>query len=155
MGGFGEVEKRIGYKFDEPALLRRALIHPSADTVSKEDKDQSKRLCWLGDSVLNLIVADKVFELFPNSTKRELHNMRDRLTNNITLARVATRLGLDSFLLKGTSLERNPVAKDRHEMLATAVEALIGAVYLDGEIQKARAMIRYAFEDEFRAVLEA
>jgi len=154
MEDFVEVERRIGHTFEEPALLRRALVHSSADAVSKEDKDQAKRLSWLGDSVLNLVVADKVFNLFPNATRKDLHNMRDRLTNNKTLFNAATRLGLDSFLLKGDSLERNPMAENRHEMLATAFETLIGAVYLDGGIDKARAMIRRALKDEFRAVLE-
>ena len=155
MGDFSEVERRIGYAFKEPAYLRRALIHASADKVSKDDKDQAKRLSWLGDSVLNLVVADKVFELFPSATKKRLHDMRVRLTNNKTLGRAATSLGLDSFLLKGGGLEKNPVAKDRHEMLATAFESLVGAVYLDGGLDKAGIMIRHALEDEFRPVLEA
>src|SRR6059036_3119259 len=72
MGELSYLEDRLGYHFEEPELLRRALIHPSAErtgSVTPEDIAHARRLSWLGDSVLDMVVSDKLYTLFPTATK--------------------------------------------------------------------------------------
>lgn len=148
-----EVEKLIKYAFRDQTLLRRALIHASADAISKEEKALAKRLSWLGDSVINLVVAHRLFEILPSATKGALHEARKHLTKNKTLGGTAAEMGLEPLLLKGESLKKDPVARDRYRMLATAFESLIGAVYVDGELPMARMIVLRALEEEFRTLL--
>jgi ribonuclease III len=151
------LEQRLGYQFEEPELLRRALIHPSAkgaQGVSPEDIAYSLRLSWLGDSVLDLVVSEKLCSLFPMAVKDDLHHWCVNLTNNKTLGRVAMDLGLEKGILIGKSLKLNLEARDRHKMLAGALEAVFGAIHLDGGIGKARTVIRAVLKDDFARLLE-
>lgn len=157
MSGLGRLENRLGYTFEEPELLRRALIHPSARgtrDVAAEDIAYSLRLSWLGDSVLDMVISEKLWSLLPTAPKDELHRSYVRLTNNKTLGRVAEGLGLEEAMAIGESLKRNLQAKDKHIMLAGALEAVFGAIFLDGGIQKVRATIRRVLESDFERLLE-
>ncbi len=151
------LEERLGYSFEEPELLRRALIHPSAagiQNVTKDDVAFSLRLSWLGDSVLDLVVSERVWSLLPTATKDVLHRSCVRLTNNRTLGRVAMGLGLEEGMTIGKSLTLNQQAKDKHVMLAGTLEAVFGAIFLDGGIVKARTTIRRVLERDFKELLE-
>ena len=157
MTDLGWLEERLGYKFEEPELLRRALIHSSAkDTkgVSPEDVAYSLRLSWLGDSVLDMVVSEKLCSLFPTAVKSNLHRWCVGLTNNKTLGRVASGLGLERGMAIGRAMRMNLHAEDRHKMLAGTLEAVFGAVLLDGDVQKARAVIRRVLEEDFARLLE-
>src|SRR6266508_7050512 len=143
------LEERLGYKFEEPELLRRALIHPSAkgtEGVSDEDVAYSLRLSWLGDSVLDLIVSEKLCLLFPKAVKSDLHRWCVDLTNNKTLGRVALGFGLERGMTIGRAMKMNLQARDRHKMLASALEGVFGAVLLDSDVQRARSVVRRALE---------
>ncbi len=151
------LEERLGYRFQEPELLRRALIHTSAKGtrgVTSEDVAYSLRLSWLGDSVLDLVVSEKLCLLFPTAVKDDLHRWCVSLTNNRTLGRVAAGLGLEEGMAIGKSLRQNLEAKDKHVMLAGALEAVFGAIFMDGGIQRARAVIRRVLEKDFGKLLE-
>ena len=151
------LEDHIGYCLEEPELLRRALIHPSAEGtkgVTPEDVAHARRLSWLGDSILDMVVSDKLYSLFPTATKDDLHHWCVDLTNNKTLGRVALGLGLEEAMAIGKSVQQNLVAKDKHKMLAGTIEAIIGAVFVDGGIQKARAVVRRVLAEDFKKLLE-
>jgi len=157
MTGLTWLEERLGYKFEEPELLRRALIHPSAKGakgVSDEDVAYSLRLSWLGDSVLDMVVSEKLCSLFPTAVKRDLHRWCVDLTNNKTLGRVAIGVGLEEGMTIGRGMRMNLQAEDRHKMLAGALEGIFGAVLLNSDIQKARSVIRRTLEDDFARLLE-
>ncbi len=157
MHGLSWLEDRLGYHFEEPELLRRALIHPSAEDVkgvTSEDVAYSLRLSWLGDSVLHMVVSDKLYSLFPMAAKDELHRWRVRLTTNKILGRVATGLGLEEGMVIGRSVKQNLQAKDKHVMLAGALEAIFGAIFVDSGFRKARAAIRRVLTKDFEKLLE-
>jgi len=151
------LEERIGYAFEEPELLRRALIHPSAEGikgVTREDAAFAQRLSWLGDSILDMVVSDKLYTLFPTATRDELHHWCVRLTNNRALGKVGVELELRKAMIIGKSLVKDFEATDRPIMFAGALEALLGAIYVDGGIQKARAAIRRILAGDFKKLLE-
>jgi len=154
MGTTRGLEDDLGYSFDEPELLRRALIHASAKGVSAEEKNQAFRLSWLGDAILDLVVSDKLYTLFGNATKEQLHRWHTKLTSNAALGAVAVRMGLDNHVLKAPDIDKNPAAKDRHRMLASILEAVFGAVYADGGVRKSQSVIRRVMSPEFDALLE-
>src|SRR2546427_11891358 len=107
MTDLGWLEERLGYKFEEPELLRRALIHSSAKGaggVSPENVAYSLRLSWLGDSVLDMVVSEKLCSLFPTAVTDDFHRWCVSLTNNKTLGRVAAGLGLAKGMAIGKSL---------------------------------------------------
>ena len=135
--------KRLGYRFKDPGLLRTALTHRSHGSPHNE------RLEFLGDSVLNCIVADELFRRFPQLTEGELSRARAVIVRQQTLAERASELGLGALLLLGEGELRSGGA-ERPSMLADALEALIGAVYVDGGFAAARKLVQRIF----RPVLE-
>jgi ribonuclease-3 len=151
------LEERLGYSFEEPELLRRALIHPSAKGiggVTQEDAAHLKRLSWLGDAVLGMVVSDKLYSLFPSASRDQLHRWRARLTNNKILGLAARRLELEKAMVIAVSTRQNPTAANSLEMFATALESVIGAVFVDGGVSKARTVIRRILAEEFMKLLE-
>jgi len=157
MADLTRLEGRLGYHFEEPELLRRALIHPSATGmrgVTQEDIAHARRLSWLGDSVLDMVVSHKLYSLFPTASKDDLHRWCVHLTNNKTLGRVALELDLENEMTVGPSVRQNLQAKDKHVMLAGALEAVLGSVFVDGGLQRVRAVVRRILAEEFRRLLE-
>jgi ribonuclease III len=131
----GEFELRIGYRFAKPELLRRALTHRSHSAAHNE------RLEFLGDSVVNCSVALELYHKFPQLTEGELSRLRANLVNQQSLASVAQRFGFGEQLLLGEGEYRSGGSR-RPSMLADAVEAVIGAVFLDGGFETARRVVR-------------
>jgi ribonuclease-3 len=127
-------EQRLGYRFSDPALLDAALTHRSAGRVNYE------RLEFLGDSVLNFVVAVLAFRDHPQSSEGDLSRFRAALVSSHTLAGVAAGLQLgDQLRLGGGELKSGGFR--RGSILADSLEALFGAVYLDGGIDAAHAVI--------------
>ena len=157
MSGNDSLEGRIGYRFKKPEFLKRALIHASAQGaggVTQDDVAYAQRLSWLGDSVLEMIVSDKLYRDFPRATNEDLHNWSIRLTEDRTLARVAKELGLESSMVIGESLRLDPGALDRHVMLADALEAVLAAIYVDGGLQSAQGVVQKIFAGDFLSLLK-
>src|SRR5689334_15074648 len=144
------LETAIGYVFKDRRFLERALVHASADGVSKGEVLTSSRLSWLGDAILHMIVSDTLFNARPNTTKEELHTMREKLTDNTALGRVGIELGLEEAARIGISLSRNLEARDKHVMIAGILEAVVAAVYQDGGIESARSVILRIMEEDFQ-----
>ncbi|MDP6030564.1 MAG: ribonuclease III [Arenicellales bacterium] len=136
------LQKRIGYRFNDPELLTRALTHRSLHSKHNE------RLEFLGDSVLGLAVAQSVFLHFPLEEEGHLTRIRARLVNKGTLARIARRFNLGDSLHLGESAARSGGA-DRASILADALEALIGAVFLEAGFEQAAAVVAVLLVEEF------
>ena len=126
-------------------LLERALTHRSVSHLNNE------RLEFLGDSILGYLVARKLYEQFPQANESDLTLMRVDLVRGQTLAHVARKLSLGSFLVLGSG-ERKSGGHDRDSILADALEALIGAIVCDSGINAAELVVSKLFEDQFDGV---
>jgi ribonuclease-3 len=132
------LEKRLGHRFADPRLLEQALTHRSRGT------DNYERLEFLGDGVLGCAVADELYARFPRLSEGKLTRLRASLVREEALAEVAKSLGVGEHLRLGESeLAAGP--ESRPSILADAVEALIGAVFLDGGYDAARRSVLVAF----------
>jgi ribonuclease III len=132
---------RINYRFHDQSLLIHALKHRSYLVHTGEDRLQSnERLELLGDSVLGLVVTEKLYSDFPDEEEGVLTNYKSLLVNRVNLSRVAREFELGKFLLLNDSEERAG-GRQRDSILSDAVEAVIGAMYLDGGLEPARKMV--------------
>ncbi len=134
---------RLGYRFREARLLQQALTHRSAGSVNNE------RLEFLGDAVLNLVVAEDLFERFTTADEGRLSRLRASLVRGETLAAAARRIDLGAGLRLGPG-ELKSGGFRRDSILAGALEAVIGAVYLDGGLEAARALVHRLLAPELR-----
>jgi len=132
------VSEKIGYRFLDAELLRRALTHRSCSTAHNE------RLEYLGDSVLNCVIALELYSRFPDCSEGELSRLRANLVNQSSLHEIALECGLGEHLLLGEGEIKSGGAQ-RPSILADAVEAAIGAVLLDGGFEAARNTVRRLF----------
>jgi len=126
---------KIGYRFTDLELLRRALTHRSFGTSHNE------RLEFLGDSVVNCVVALELYAKFPRLTEGELSRLRANIVNQPSLAAAAQQFSFGEQLLLGEGELRSGGAR-RPSMLADSVEAVIGAAFLDGGFEAARGVVR-------------
>lgn len=154
----GPLEKSIGYSFKDAKLLERALTHRSwafenlpgaSDETIREIENES--LEFFGDSVLGLVIAEKLFRGHPRATEGELTLMKHHLVSTKVLSSVAERIGVGEFLRVGRGEERSGGRK-KQALLANTLEAVIAAVFLDSGYVPARAMIAKIFADELRSV---
>jgi len=129
----------IDYRFTDPKLLQDALTHRSMGARNNE------RLEFLGDSVLNLVVSSRLFELRPDAREGDLSRMRARLVRGVSLADVASGLGLGQQLNLGES-ELKSGGFRRASILADAFEALLGAIFIEGGYDACRRVILDLFD---------
>jgi ribonuclease-3 len=132
------LQQRIGYRFADPERLRSALIHTSYVNEVPEPKPESnERLEFLGDAVLELVVAERLFVDRPELAEGDLTTMRAALVRLETLGRLGLGLGLGDHLFLGRG-EESTGGRTRPTVVGRALEALIGAVYRDGGLDAAR-----------------
>jgi len=148
----GQLEEAIGHTFDDRLLLERAVTHSSYKNETSAVADDNERLEFLGDAVLELALSEKLFELRPVRPEGELTQLRARVVNGRTLARVARELDLGSYLLLGRGEERQG-GRDRRSVLANALESVLGAVHLDGGFKAARQVVARLFTSELESAL--
>lgn len=134
------LERRLGHAFRDRALLERALTHPSFLQERPEVTESNQRLEFLGDAVLQLILTETLFELFPQDREGGLSKRRAALANGAFLARLAREIGLDARLRLSPSEEATG-GRERAAALEDAFEALVGALYLDGGMETARRVV--------------
>lgn len=135
------LEERLGVRFRDRSLLDLALRHGSFSHERGRDPAKSyERLEFLGDAVLSLVVGDYLYRRDPELNEGGLAKQRARLVNEAALASVAVRLGLGRYLLLGKGEEKGG-GRQRPSMLADAVEAVIGAVYIDSGYGVSHAMV--------------
>lgn len=132
------LEVRLDYRFRDQELLAQALTHRSLH------RKHNERLEFLGDSVLGFVIADSLYRRFPRLPEGDLTRMRARLVRGDTLATVARALDLGGFLRLGEG-ERKSGGCNRNSILSDALEALLGAVYLDGGFDSAQAVVLKLF----------
>ncbi|HSN34163.1 MAG TPA: ribonuclease III [Ideonella sp.] len=132
------LQQRLGHRFSEAALLTRALTHRSFGA------DHNERLEFLGDAVLSLAVSSLLFERFAGSDEGDLTRVRAHLVREDSLHRVALALGLPEVIRLSEGEARGGGAQ-RPSILADALEALIGATFLDGGFDEALAVVRRLF----------
>lgn len=135
------VEARLGYRFRNRSLLHEALTHRSFGTPHNE------RMEFLGDSVVNCVVAGVLFERFPSLREGDLTRLRAALVRQDTLHQIALRMELGASLRLGEGEVRSGGAQ-RPSILADALEALAGAVWLDGGFEAAQEVLVRCFEPE-------
>ncbi|HEX2709818.1 MAG TPA: ribonuclease III [Candidatus Deferrimicrobium sp.] len=140
---FSTFEKRIGYRFSAPDLLEEALRHGSAPGLV-EGKRSYERLEFLGDAVLNLCVAQEMYRMLPLAGEGVLTKARASIINNRNLVKVADWIGVPESLRIASSVRRKGVGVTR-KMAADAVEAVIGAIFLDGGHDAALTFVRSHF----------
>lgn len=128
------LEHRIQYQFSDPELVQQALTHRSAHQLHNE------RLEFLGDSLLGFIVAELLYQRFPEATEGELSRRRANFVKQGSLAAIARSLSLGEFLVLGSG-ELKSGGATRDSILADAVEALLAAVYLDGGLKECERLI--------------
>ncbi len=133
------VEDQIGYAFSEPGLLRLALTHRSVSAENPARND-NERLEFLGDAVLQLVVTDLLYEQYPQLAEGQMAKVRAAVVSRGTLAEIARSLHLGEHVELAVS-EAATGGKEKDSILSDAVEAVIGAIYLDGGLEPARSMI--------------
>ena len=141
------LEQAIGYRFRKKALLELAVTHPSFRYEDHETDDDNQRLEYLGDAVLSLIAAEHLFHTQPAAREGDLSKLRSRLTQDRTLARIGASIGISQFMRLGRGEERNGGA-ERASNLADAVEAIIGAAWIDGGSRAANKIFKKVFLSE-------
>jgi ribonuclease-3 len=144
----------LGYSFNEPSLLKRAVTHRSwaHEQVAPGSEGEARRLHnealeFIGDSVLGLIVADYLFHSYPDVTEGELSQMKHRLVSAQTLAAASEALELGQFLRVGHGEEKSGGRRKR-ALLADLFEALLGAIFIDGGLTAATDFVLHALGDE-------
>jgi ribonuclease-3 len=149
-----ELEKILAYSFTDRSLLQRAVTHRSwaHEQVSPGKEEEARRLHneafeFVGDSVLGLIVADYLFQSYPDVTEGELSRMKHRLVSEPTLARASERLGIGQFLRVGRGEEKSGGRRKR-ALLADTFEAVLAAIFLDGGLTAAADFVHHGLGDE-------
>src|SRR3981189_3406783 len=136
-----DLSQALGYSFRDPLLLQAALIHTSyVNERPGRGLESNERLEFLGDAVLGVVVAHRLYELRPESAEGELTVLRAWLVRQSTLARWARQVGLGPYLLLGRGESRGG-GRDRPALLSRGFEALIGSIYLDGGLDAARSVL--------------
>ncbi len=133
-GLLSNLEKAIDYKFQDEALLETALTHRSFGHGNNE------RLEYLGDAALGFIIADAIFQKFPQATEGELTRLRSSLVKGETLAILGRELSLGEYIKLGPG-EMKSGGWRRDSILANTLEAIIGAVYLDADVEVCRKCV--------------
>lgn len=142
MSSFKNLEKKIGFYFKNQDLLQQALTHRS---YLNENHDfpfgHNERLEFLGDAVLEIVITEYLFVNFPNNPEGDLTNWRASLVNSKMLYQVADGLDIEGHILLSRGEAKDKNSKARQYILANAIEALIGAIYLDQGIEPAKKFI--------------
>lgn len=139
-----ELEKKLNYKFRKQDLLERALTHKSFSHELRERCDHNEKLEFLGDAVLDLILGEYLMERFPSDGEGGLSKKRASLVNEDVLASLSANLELPKYLHLGKG-ETMTGGAQKPRLLASAYEALLGALFLDGGFEQAREFTRRDF----------
>ncbi len=152
------LEAVLGYEFNDRALLERAITHRSwaHEQVAPGEEEQARKLHnealeFLGDSVLGLIVAAHLCRIFPAASEGELSRMKHQLVSAATLTKASVRLQLGEFLRFGRGEEKSG-GRRKAAILADVLEAITGAVFLDGGIEAASTFVEQALSKELARV---
>ena len=146
--GVSNLQQGLGYRFDDEEILISALRHRSYVNQFKEsgEVEDNQRLEFLGDAVLSICVSTLLYHRFPDSKEGVLSRMRAGLVNESRLADLARDYGLDQALLLGRG-EESTGGRDKNSILADAMEAVLGAIYLDGNLDASMVVVKRLWGD--------
>lgn len=144
LAGIGVLASRLGHGFAEPDLLVTAMTHPSWRNENAPGGEDNQRLEFLGDAVLGLTITQELIQRLPERKEGELTVLKSQLVRESSLAAIAERLGVGQALKLGRG-EDQTGGRARASVLADAMEALIGAVFLDGGYEPARDLVMRLF----------
>lgn len=140
-------EKKLGYKFKKPALLKKALTHKSYTNEMKlSPLEHNERIEFLGDAVLELAISHLLMETFQDQPEGELSKLRAAIVNENQLAELARKIGLGGFLYLGRG-EDQTGGREKPSLLSDAYEAVLGAIYLDRGLKKAFGVVEKHYVD--------
>lgn len=148
-----ELEQSLGHKFGNGDLLTTALTHSSWANEAGCPGAHNERLEFLGDAVLELCISSELFARFPDAREGELTRMRARLVSTVSLANLAGELGIDRALLLGRG-EESQGGRQRENILADAVEAVLAAIYEDGGFEAAQRAVGRIFASHWPEALK-
>jgi ribonuclease III len=148
---YKDLEKKLGYKFKSQDLLERSLTHASLRGAKKARED-NERLEFIGDRVLGLAIVESLHQAFPNADEGELARRYNRLVKGETCAKVGGELGLGDFMILSES-EAESGGRAKPTILADGIEAVLGAIFLDGGFEKARDVVLRLWESHDRESL--
>jgi ribonuclease-3 len=143
-----EISKSLNYQFKNNRLLEEALTHSSA---SKSSKANNERLEFLGDRVLGLVIAEELLRLNPHSTEGQIATYYNFLVKKETCVLLAKEIGLENLLTLGKSVTRT-TARQKDKILGNAIEALIGAIFLDGGFKTSRELVLQVWKKQIEIV---
>ena len=138
-------EKQIGYSFNDKSLLVLALTHRSSS------RNNNERLEFLGDSILSFLIAEKLLNYFPKASEGQLSRLRAKMVKGKTLAEIGQELGVSDLLQLGLG-ELKSGENVRCSILADAVEAIIGAIYLDAGLEGCRSCVLHWFANRISSL---
>lgn len=145
-----ECQEILGYTFVDQTLLTRCLTHASAARIRLESNE---RMEFLGDAILGAAVCDTLYERFPQASEGELTRIKSVVVSRAACARLVQRMDVTKFLILGKGITTSAVVPG--SVLATAFEAIIGGIYLDGGYAAAKAFIVRAVADEITHAAES
>jgi ribonuclease III len=148
---FAELSRRVGWKFRDPDLLVRSMAHRS--WCSEHEAESNERLEFLGDAVLGLVVTGFIYNNYPQLPEGDLAKLRASVVNAQVLAEVAEELGLGESLLLGKG-EDATGGRSKSSILSDALEAVIGAVYLDGGWEPSAVLVMQLVGDRIAEYAE-
>jgi ribonuclease-3 len=144
-----ELQRKLGYEFRQDAFLTLALTHRSHLRSSESRPNSSnERLEFLGDSILGLVVAEELFQKYPAMSEGDLTKSKSLLVNKKVLAHAGNQMGLGEYILMSVDEDRAG-GRRRQSIVADCLEAVIGAVYLDGGADATRAVVKRIISFDF------
>jgi len=147
------LQDSLGYQFRDHELLEQALTHPSRVAEQRAGGRDYQRLEFLGDAVLQLVLTERLFLLLPDEAEGGLTKTRANLVSKGALAECARRLGVGNHLQLGKGEEASG-GRERESNLADALEALVGAVYLDGGLEAVGTIVREIMAEDLEAAID-
>jgi len=137
---FDRLFREINYTFKNPSLLKKAMTHRSYLNNDMKRNESNERLEFLGDAVLDLVVCEEFYKLFPEKDEGDLTKLKSLFVNREALAVKARNINLNNYILLSESEEQSG-GRERDTILSDSLEALVGAIYMDGGLGNARKFI--------------
>jgi len=150
---FNSFEKKVGFVFEDKALLQLAFTHRSFVNENRQLTEHNERLEFLGDAVLELVVTEHLFSKFPDKAEGELTAVRAALVNTQSISVAAKKLGMNDYLLLSKG-EANDTGRARQYILANTFEAFIGALHLDQGYVSSSVFIANTLFDNVDEIVE-
>lgn len=156
LGSADKIEEQLGYHFKNRNYLVTAFVHSSFINENKDlIKESNERLEFLGDAVFGLIIGEYLFTRYPSYPEGTLSHYRSRLIEASSCAKYLKKLKVDEHLLMGKGEKKNFLVRPNPSILADLFEAIVGAIYLDGGLEKAQRFILEHFEEDIELTLQA